>query len=157
MNIIFNKYHANGNDFILVMDDVFPEKFRVPKIINRLCHRRFGIGADGLFIISSSKKYDFFLNYYNADGSWETLCGNGSRCAVHFMYKRGLVATDMIFGAGDGEHRAKILKNGTILMSMNPPEYKSDKIAIEGLFGFYIDSGAKHFVCESGGPGLCSQ
>ena len=70
MKIQFTKYHANGNDFILVMNEDLPAKFRQPKIINRLCSRRTGIGADGMFIISPSKDYDFFLDYYNADGSW---------------------------------------------------------------------------------------
>ena len=149
MKILFTKYHANGNDFILVMDEDFPERFRQPNIINRLCCRRIGVGADGMFIISPSKNYDFFLDYYNADGSWEALCANGSRCAVHLMYNKSLVDKNMVFCAGDGEHRAKILKGNDILMSMNPPKYKSNNIAPEGVAGFFIDNGARHFVCES--------
>ena len=149
MKILFTKYHANGNDFILVMNEDLPEKFRQPKIINRLCSRRTGIGADGVFIISPSKDYDFFLDYYNADGSWESLCANGSRCAVHFMHSRGLVDTNIKFCAGDGEHKAKILKDGNILMSMKTPKYKSGSISPEGVSGFFVDSGARHFVCES--------
>ena len=149
MKILFTKYHANGNDFILVMNEDLPEKFRQPKIINRLCSRRTGIGADGVFIISPSKDYDFFLDYYNADGSWESLCANGSRCAVHFMHSRGLVDTNIKFCAGDGEHNAKILKDGNILMSMKTPKYKSGSISPEGVSGFFVDSGARHFVCES--------
>ena len=149
MKILFTKYHANGNDFILVLDENFPEKFRQPDIISHLCHRRIGIGADGLFIISSSKDYDFFLNYYNADGSWETLCANGSRCAIQFMYNKNLVGANLVFGAGDGEHEAKILKDGDILMSLKSPEYKSDHIVSEGVAGYFIDTGARHFVCQS--------
>ena len=149
MKILFSKYHANGNDFILVLDEGFPKKLRRPNIISHLCHRRFGIGANGMFIISSSKDYDFFLDYYNSDGSWETLCANGSRCAAHLMYKKGLVGVDMTFGAGDGEHGAKILEDGSVLMSMQSPIYKSDNIIAEGVAGYFIDSGAHHFVCES--------
>ena len=149
MKILFTKYHANGNDFILVLDKNFPEIFRKPDIISRLCHRQIGIGADGMFIISSSTDYDFFLDYYNADGSWETLCANGSRCAIHFMYNKGLVVANPVFGAGDGEHKAKILKDGDILMSLRSPEYKSDHIVSEGISGFFVDSGARHFVCQS--------
>ena len=61
MKILFSKYHANGNDFILVMDGDFPEKLRQPAIISRLCHRQIGIGADWMFIICHSKDYDFLL------------------------------------------------------------------------------------------------
>ena len=149
MKIIFSKYHANGNDFILVLDKNFPEKFRRPNIISHLCLRRIGIGADGMFIIFSSKDYDFFLDYYNADGSWETLCANGSRCAVHFMHNKSLVGANLVFGAGDGEHRAKILKDSDILMSLKSPKYKSDHIVAEGIAGYFVDSGARHFVCQS--------
>ena len=149
MKFLFTKYHANGNDFILVLDEYFPEKFRRPDIISRLCHRRVGIGADGMFIISSLKDCDFFLDYYNADGSWETFCANGSRCAVHFMYNKSLAGANLVFGAGDGGHRAKILKDGDVLMSLKSPEYKSDHIVSEGIAGFFDDSGARHFVCQS--------
>ena len=65
MKILFTKYHANGNDFILVLDEDFPKKFRQQNIISRLCHRHFGIGADGMFIIASSKDSEFFLDYYS--------------------------------------------------------------------------------------------
>ena len=149
MKLNFTKYHANGNDFILILKQNIPENILNTNIIKQLCHRRTGIGADGLFVISHSKKYDFFLDYYNADGSWETLCANGSRCAVRFMYNRGSVNDHIVFGAGDGEHRAKILKRGLVSMSMNTPKYKSDLISVEGVHGFYIDTGAPHFVCET--------
>ena len=111
MKIQFTKYHANGNDFILVLKKTFPKKFCRPDIISRLCHRRFGIGADGMFIISPSKDSDFFLDYYNADGSWETLCVNGSRCVAQFIYKKNLASANMVFSAGDGKHCAKIKKD----------------------------------------------
>ena len=63
MKIPFAKYHANGNDFILVLDENFPENLRGAEIISLLCRRNTGIGADGLFIISTYDKYDFFLDY----------------------------------------------------------------------------------------------
>ena len=86
MKIPFTKCHANGNDFILILSEDFPDIDAKESLIQRLCNRNTGIGADGLFIILSSEKYDFFLDYYNSDGSWETLCANGSRCASKFMY-----------------------------------------------------------------------
>ena len=88
MKIPFTKWHANGNDFILILSENFPDVGAKELLIQRLCNRNTGIGADGLFIILSSENYDFFLDYYNADGSWETLCANGSRCASKFIYSR---------------------------------------------------------------------
>lgn len=149
MKFIFNKYHSNGNDFLLFLDKNLPKDVHNKELINRLCDRHTGIGADGLFIISSSDKYSFFLDYYNADGSWETLCVNGSRCAAQYMYETSLDDKNMMFGAGDGLHRAKILDKGNVSISMKPPEYKSACISPEGVDGFFIDTGARHFVCES--------
>ena len=149
MKIPFAKYHANGNDFILVLDENFPENLRGAEIISRLCRRNTGIGADGLFIISTSDKYDFFLDYYNADGSWETLCANGSRCAAKFMVDSGNAKRKLKFETGVGVHAAEIKSDGQVMMSMKIPVYKSDCISPEGIPGFFVDSGARHFVCPS--------
>jgi len=147
--IPFVKSHANGNDFILLQADSFPKKFRKTNYLKHLCDRNYGIGADGLFIISSSDNYDFFIDYYNSDGTWETLCANGSRCVAQFMYKEGLVKKNMLFETGDGIHSASVLDNELISMSMNPPQYKSDCISPKGYEGYFVDTGARHFVCES--------
>ena len=76
MNLIFSKYHGTGNDFILVdnRDDRFkPDE----KLIAGLCHRRFGVGADGLITLNDATGFDFRMKYYNSDGKESTMCGNG--------------------------------------------------------------------------------
>ena len=149
MILPFTKCQANGNDFILTLADDFPKETRSVEIIRRLCCRYTGIGANGLFIVSPSNEYDFMLDYYNSDGSWETLCANGSRCAVQFMYQSGCIENKTVFLAGDGPHLAKILENGTVCMQMKTPEYQSSLLSPEGCNGYFIDSGARHFVSES--------
>ena len=149
MKIPFAKYHANGNDFILILSDDFPDSGTRAPLVRRLCSRNTGIGADGLFIILSSEKYDFCLDYYNSDGSWETLCANGSRCASKFIYSLNNTKQKLKFETGAGVHTAEIKSNGEVLMSMKTPQYKSERISIEGVSGFFIDSGARHFVCQS--------
>ncbi len=149
MILPFTKCHANGNDFILIHSDNFPKEIRTKHFIRRLCARHTGIGADGLFVISPSDKFDFMLDYYNSDGSWETLCANGSRCAVQFMYQCGHIEKNSAFLAGDGSHSAKILEDGEVSMQMSTPKYQSDLLSPEGCCGYFIDSGARHFVSES--------
>ena len=61
MKIPFYKYNANGNDFVLILSENINKHSQIVPMIRRLCDRRVGIGADGLFIVSSSEKYDFFL------------------------------------------------------------------------------------------------
>mgnify|MGYP001162744283 CR=1 FL=1 len=149
MILPFTKCHANGNDFIFIHLDDFPKEKHTKHIIKRLCCRNTGIGADGLFVVSPSDKYDFMLDYYNSDGSWETLCANGSRCAVRFMLDCGFIKNKTIFLTGDGSHSAEIFKNGTISMQMKTPKYRSGLLSPEDCDGYFIDSGARHFVSES--------
>jgi len=149
MKIPFTKCHANGNDFILIFSEDFPDIDAKESLVRRLCNRNTGIGADGLFIILSSKKYDFSLDYYNSDGSWETLCANGSRCASKLIYSLNNTKQKLKFETGAGIHTAEIKSNGVVLMSMKVPIYKSERLSIEGVSGFFIDSGARHFVCQS--------
>ena len=148
MKIPFSKAQANGNDFILFHDPELQGEIRNPKVIQALCHRRFGIGADGILIALSSKDHDFNLEYYNSDGSWETLCANGSRCAVQFLYQKGQIEKEMAFEAGDGLHRAEVLSSSLVKLSMNTPKYETDLVAVSGFEGYHIDSGAPHFVCQ---------
>ena len=67
----------------------YPKKI-TKNTIAKLCNRHIGIGADGLFIILKSKNYDYKIDYYNSDGSWETFCANGSRCVAKYMYDQNL-------------------------------------------------------------------
>ena len=66
MKISFTKCHANGNDFIIVFSADLQKNILSKDTISFLCTRHTGIGADGLFVISPSEKYDFFLDYYKA-------------------------------------------------------------------------------------------
>jgi diaminopimelate epimerase len=140
----FYKYHGTGNDFILVdnRDGFFrPDKAR----IERLCHRRFGIGADGLITLESASGFDFGMKYYNSDGNESTMCGNGGRCIVAFADFLSPGGNSFRFTAADGAHTGKILnKEGDVynvkLSMKDVPGYKN-----QGE-DFIIDTGSPHFV-----------
>lgn len=82
----FFKYHGAGNDFILMKDLNGASPKQVAK---QLCHRRFGVGADGLMYPERSDIADIKMVYYNTDGSYATMCGNGLRCFSRFVYEEG--------------------------------------------------------------------
>lgn len=76
----FEKYHGTGNDFILL----FEEPNNKEEIIKKLCHPKFGIGADGL-MYPSKQGNNYYMNYFNQDGSRAPMCGNGIRCFSKFL------------------------------------------------------------------------
>ncbi len=85
----FTKMHGAGNDYVYV--DLFREKVRDPAALARaVSDRHTGIGSDGLILIAPSRKADFRMIMFNADGSEGEMCGNGVRCVGKYVYDRGL-------------------------------------------------------------------
>ena len=97
----------SGNDFVVIDDrtETFPVS---QKYIADLCHRRFGVGADGLMLLQNGEGYDFRMVYFNADGTEGSMCGNGGRCLVRFAHDLGIIGDSTTFIAVDGEHFAKV-------------------------------------------------
>ncbi len=87
--IPFTKMHGCGNDFIIV-DCMARGQAGLEELAQRLCHRRFGVGADQLLTVRPSKVADFKMEIYNADGGQVEMCGNGIRCFARYVYTRGL-------------------------------------------------------------------
>ena len=85
----FTKMHGIGNDYVYV--DCFEESVKNPAEVSKfVSDRHFGIGSDGLILISPSAIADFRMNIYNADGSQAEMCGNGIRCVAKYVYDYGL-------------------------------------------------------------------
>jgi diaminopimelate epimerase len=140
MKIQFYKYQGTGNDFV-ILDNRNNEYTLSKDQISFLCHRRFGIGADGLMLLNTHPSYDFEMKYYNADGGESSMCGNGGRCLVKFAADRGIIKRDYHFLAIDGEHEASIEINGTVALKM------SDVENVRYVHGDYIlNTGSPHYV-----------
>ncbi|MDR0739254.1 MAG: diaminopimelate epimerase [Oscillospiraceae bacterium] len=87
MNLKFIKMHGCGNDYIFF--DCFSQKINNPeKLAVKISDRHFGIGSDGIILISSSKISDAKMTIYNNDGSLGGTCGNGARCTAKFLFDR---------------------------------------------------------------------
>ncbi len=89
MYLPFSKYAGCGNDFILVdnRENIFP--VHACGLIQSLCHRQCGIGADGVILVEKSSKADFKMRIFNADGSEAEMCGNGIRCLLKYLRELG--------------------------------------------------------------------
>lgn len=139
MNVPCYKYQAAGNDFILVDNRSGQLKFSNDQI-SHWCHRRFGIGADGIILLEKQEGYDFRMVYHNSDGS-VSFCGNGCRAAVHFAHHLGVIKDTARFMAHDGAHEAFILPDGRIRFSLRDV----DTIEHRGA-DYYINTGTDHHV-----------
>jgi len=84
----FIKLQATGNDFVLI--DARRMKRDWSALAKAMCHRNFGVGADGLLLILPSKAADFYMRMFNPDGSEAEACGNGLRCAARYAKESGL-------------------------------------------------------------------
>jgi diaminopimelate epimerase len=105
----FVKYQGTGNDFIMV--DGREGAFRGhAHVVPELCHRKFGIGSDGLIVIEESKEASFYMNFFNPDGS-QSFCGNGARCAMKYAAELGIIGNTAVFAAIDGLHEGRIAGN----------------------------------------------
>jgi diaminopimelate epimerase len=98
----FLKMSGSGNDFVLVDNrrGSFPKPVSV--WAKRLCHRQEGVGADGLLLLEKSRKADFRMVYFNADGSRASMCGNGARCISWFAHELGAAGSASQFETDAG-------------------------------------------------------
>ncbi len=140
MRLKFYKYHGAGNDFIVI--DNRMSSFKVQSgTINRMCNRRFGIGADGLMLLENTENSDFYMRYFNSDGKESTMCGNGGRCMVAFANALGIIKGKTQFMASDGLHKANIIDSRTVTLQMK--DIKTFETYGED---FYLDTGSPHYV-----------
>lgn len=141
MQIKFYKYQGTGNDFIMIDNrlDFFPKDAVAD--IEKLCDRRFGIGADGLILLENDSDTDFRMVYFNSDGNQSSMCGNGGRCLVAFAKSLGMINDKTTFIATDGLHYATILENGHVSLQMKDV---SD-VKIENDYVF-LNTGSPHHV-----------
>ena len=141
MQIEFYKYHGTGNDFIILDNRTNQYEGLSELEIKSMCHRRFGIGADGLMMLCIEEGYDFRMKYYNADGKESSMCGNGGRCLVKFAYDMGIKKDTYHFIAVDGPHDAVIKINGLIGLKMQ--DVNSIQLNTTDVI---LNTGSPHFI-----------
>jgi diaminopimelate epimerase len=149
MTVQFTKMTGAGNDFVLIDNRNLLYMLDWGAMAKWLCDRRFGIGADGLLIIEPSDTAGFTMMYYNADGSYGGMCGNGGRCAAKFVLQQtGEQATT--FMALNHQYSAESLADGTIRLHMKPAGKVRSGIALEfpnaSVSLHFVDTGAPHAV-----------
>ncbi|HJY13651.1 MAG TPA: diaminopimelate epimerase [Flavobacterium sp.] len=141
MQVEFYKYQGTGNDFVMIDNrtNFFPKEDI--QLIERLCDRRFGIGADGLILLEKDSDTDFRMFYYNSDGNESSMCGNGGRCLVAFANQLGVIDNQAIFMATDGLHHASVGNDAIVSLQM----IDVDEIQKKDSYTF-LNTGSPHHV-----------
>ena len=134
MKINFTKMHGLGNDFILI--DCIRQKLKTQDselkgLSKKLCHRRFGIGADQLLLLYPSRTADFKMRIFNADGSEVEMCGNGIRCLAKYIWSRRLsgkaiLNIETLAGIIRPQKKGKLVR-----VDMGEPIFETEKIPVK--------------------------
>ncbi|WP_300440787.1 diaminopimelate epimerase [Christiangramia sp.] len=143
MKLTFFKYQGTGNDFVMVDNRDNKLTKNDTKLVNHLCDRKFGIGADGLILLENSEdpEDDFKMVYFNADGNESSMCGNGGRCLVAFAKSLGIIENSARFTAIDGSHEATVNEEGIVSLKMKNVEEISENEDF-----IFLDTGSPHHV-----------
>jgi diaminopimelate epimerase len=140
----FTKGHGTGNDFVVV-DDV-P---LTPALVAAVCDRRFGIGADGVLRVQW-RDGEFFMDYWNSDGSPAEMCGNGIRVFVRYLLENGMADGDVIPVGTRAGLRTTYVEGDLIRVDMGAPELLGKSSAtVDGMeyAGLAVSMGNPHLVC----------
>jgi diaminopimelate epimerase len=86
----FEKWQALGNDYVILERDGLPWDL-TPQRVQRICDPHFGVGSDGVLLLSRSEDPEFVaeLRIFNPDGSEAELSGNGAREAILYLRRQG--------------------------------------------------------------------
>ncbi len=130
----FTKMHGLGNDYIYV--NCFEETVEDPSALSiRLSNRHFGVGSDGLILISPDENADCRMTLYNADGSRAKMCGNGIRCVGKYVYDHGIVGRKELKVQTDSGIKTLYLttENGkvkSVRVDMGSPDFTAEHIPV---------------------------
>ncbi|HUF05509.1 MAG TPA: diaminopimelate epimerase [Aridibacter sp.] len=96
--IEFCKFHGFGNDYIVVEEDDLTQVSDIGAVAKAMCHRHTGVGADGIAVVGPREEEDsdFHCRIFNPDGTEAGFSGNGTRCAVAYLYFKEIWTSDSL-------------------------------------------------------------
>jgi len=165
----FAKGHGTGNDFVLLPDPDGALDL-TSSLVRALCDRRQGIGGDGVLRVVRAAKHpegaamagdaEWFMDYWNADGSVAEMCGNGSRVFARYLVSHGLAPPGAwTLATRAGAKAVRVGDVGDVTVDMGPPEFLRDSFAVVAgrrLDGVGVSMGNPHLVCGVGAADLAA-
>ena len=153
--IIFSKYNATGNDFIIIDNRELVYRADDRSLWNRLYTLKTGIGADGVLLLEQSEKADFKMRYINADGGEVEMCGNGARAITAYAHKiLNKTSSTYFFETMNGIYECSLDKENSYKLKMSEL-YDVEKLSLKDLEpelqstqSMYLNTGVPHAVFE---------
>jgi diaminopimelate epimerase len=155
----FAKGHGTGNDFV-ILPDPDGELPLTPAFVAALCDRRRGIGADGVLRVVRSAKHpdaeafadsaEWFMDYWNADGSQAEMCGNGVRVYSRYLVESGLAPGEGTWPLATRSGVVPVTIGEEISVGLSLPKVYVQSEATVGVrtfLGTAVDVGNPHLVC----------
>jgi diaminopimelate epimerase len=157
----FTKGHGTGNDFV-ILPDPDNQLDLTAELVAALCDRRRGIGGDGVLRVVRAAKHpdgaelageaEWFMDYWNSDGSFAEMCGNGARVFVRYLLETGLATpagAALPVATRAGLVRARIEGDVVAVEMRRPRVYDASTASLGGLTltGSAVDVGNPHLVC----------
>ena len=135
MKVPFYKYHALGNDFLVVAGTKLPSRRMTGALTQAICDRSTGVGADGLLYLSPSRKADIRADVFNADGGWAEKSGNGIRIvALHLRNtrrKKSVYGIEMGHSVNEAKLLKKIAGGYMICAEIGRPNFRAKSVPIK--------------------------
>lgn len=148
MHLHFTKIQATGNDFVVFdarnWSSNQEKDLMSSSVVGKMCHRRFGIGADGVLYLLNSNRADFCMRYFNADGAEVDMCGNGLRSLVSYYHKIGDAKSHYKIELPNDVYQAQVI-NGKVYVHMREKR-DENKILIDDLPNGKINILSRYFV-----------
>jgi diaminopimelate epimerase len=156
--IPFTKMQTIGNDFV-VLDLADIAGLELSELAVEFCTLHFGVGADGLLVVSERGGGDILLRMFNPDGS-EDFCGNGIRCAAIYAVERGWAKGRFIVEQRGYDSHVEVTADGHVSSVLAPASFETQIVpmagegvgeewlekAVNGVVGTAVTTGSTHFI-----------
>jgi len=149
ISVNFTKYHGQGNDYLYIMQNELRADINLNDLAIKMSDRHFGVGSDGIVILSNCESADIMMRIYNADGSEAEMCGTALRSTA--FYISTLLNKKTLSVMTKSGLKYAIIHPDSVEVDMGQAISLADypveiKTASNTFKGFYISMGNPHFV-----------
>jgi len=146
----FTKMAGTGNDFIVIDNRSEVFKGDEQEFFEKICRRRFSVGADGVILIQNGKIAPVEMYYLNSDGRQAAMCGNGARCAAKYVFEKNIISERQFdIEAAGRVYSVSVGQEDVTVRFGSVSDYDPDlnlEVETEWQRGGFVISGVPHYV-----------